>query len=93
MKIFRAALTLPLVACDSQRTAEPPPEVTTTTDSPAVEGTGPDAGGYSVDLPGLPVGGLEAITLSPPTAPTTTPTTTSSSEEPSPGGTTTDSTG
>jgi hypothetical protein len=69
MKIFRlvrcgllaAAVTLPLVACDSQQAAEPPPEVTTT-DSPAAEGTGPeepgpDANGYSVDLPGLPVGG------------------------------------
>jgi hypothetical protein len=59
--LLTAAMALPLAACDSQRSAEPPPEVTTT-DSPAMEGTGPETpgakvDGNSVDLPGLPVGG------------------------------------
>jgi hypothetical protein len=59
--LLTAAMALPLAACDSQRSAEPPPEVTTT-DSPAMEGTGPDkpgaeVDGVSVDLPGVPVGG------------------------------------
>lgn len=69
MRIFRlvrcglltVAMALPIVACDSQPSADPPPEVTTT-DSPAMEGTGPDepgteVDGVSVSLPGVPVGG------------------------------------
>jgi len=59
--LLTAAMALPLVACDSQPSADPPPEVTTT-DSPEMEGTGPETpgaevDGNSVDLPGLPVGG------------------------------------
>jgi hypothetical protein len=59
--LLTAAVALPLVACGSRKSAEPPPEVTTT-DSPAMEGTGPEppgaeVDGNSVDLPGLPVGG------------------------------------
>jgi hypothetical protein len=67
MKVFRLircgllAAALPLVACDAQQPAEPPPEVTST-GSPSMEGTGPDAPGAKVDgvsvsLPGVPVGG------------------------------------
>jgi hypothetical protein len=55
------AVALPLVACDAQQPTEPPPEVTST-DSPSMEGTGPDepgaeVDGVSVSLPGVPVGG------------------------------------
>lgn len=59
--LLAAAMTLPLVACDSQETADSPPEVTST-GSPATEGTGPEepgkpVDGVSVSLPGVPVGG------------------------------------
>jgi hypothetical protein len=59
--LLTTAMALPLVACDSSKPAEPPPEVTST-GSPAMEGTGADepgaeVDGVSVSLPGVPVGG------------------------------------
>jgi hypothetical protein len=62
--LLAVAVTVPLVACDSARIADPPvdEDISITGSSPAMEGTDPEEprsggdDGVSITLPGLPVG-------------------------------------